>query len=95
MKQLAVDLVILNEQAPSYAQDLQAALEAQVRTSQLSLRHEGHEPAGSVFILRADLLAVEDRNLLQAAARAVLLSHRGTLVEQVVRQPDPRRPRFH
>jgi cyclic beta-1,2-glucan synthetase len=87
MKQLAVDLVILNEQAPSYAQDLQAALEAQVRTSQLSLRHEGHEPAGSVFILRADLLAVEDRNLLQAAARAVLLSHRGTLVEQVVRQP--------
>ena len=26
MKQLAVDLVILNEQAPSYAQDLQAAL---------------------------------------------------------------------
>ena len=31
MKQLAVDLVILNEQAPSYAQDLQAALEAQVR----------------------------------------------------------------
>ena len=46
MKQLAVDLVILNEQAPSYAQDLQASLEAQVRTSQSRLRHEGHEPSG-------------------------------------------------
>jgi cyclic beta-1,2-glucan synthetase len=87
MKQLSVDLVILNEQPPSYAQDLQAALETQIRTSQARLRHEGHEPAGSVFILRADLIAVEDRNLLQTAARAVLLSHRGNLNEQVVRQP--------
>jgi cyclic beta-1,2-glucan synthetase len=87
MKQLAVDLVILNEQPPSYAQDLQAALEAQIRTSQSRLRHEGHEPAGSVFILRADLITVEDRNLLRTAARAVLLSHRGSLTEQVIRQP--------
>ena len=87
MKQLAVDLVILNEQAPSYAQDLQASLEAQVRTSQSRLRHEGHEPSGSVFILRGDLVSAEDRILLQTAARAVLLSRRGTLAEQVVRQP--------
>ena len=86
MKQLAVDLVIMNEQAPSYAQDLQAALEAQIRTSQSRLRHEGHEAAGNVFILRADLIADEDRRLLLTAARAVLLSHRGTLVEQVVHQ---------
>jgi cyclic beta-1,2-glucan synthetase len=87
MKQLAVDLVILNEQAPSYAQDLQASLEAQVRTSQSRLGHEGHEPSGSVFILRGDLISAEDRTLLQTAARAVLLSRRGTLAEQVVRQP--------
>jgi cyclic beta-1,2-glucan synthetase len=87
MKQLAVDLVIVNEQAPSYAQDLQASLEAQLRTSQSRLRHEGHEPSGSVFILRGDLISDEDRILLQTAARAVLLSRRGTLSEQVVRQP--------
>ncbi len=86
MKQLAVDLVILNEQAPSYAQDLQASLEAQVRTSQSRRREEGHDPYGRVFILRADLVSTEDRSLLQTAARAVLLSHRGTLIEQVVRQ---------
>jgi cyclic beta-1,2-glucan synthetase len=87
MKQLAVDLVILNEQAPSYAQDLQASLEAQVRSSQSRLQHEGHEPSGNVFILRGDLISAEDRTLLQTAARAVLLSRRGTLAEQVVRQP--------
>jgi cyclic beta-1,2-glucan synthetase len=87
MKQLAVDLVILNEQTPSYSQDLQASLEAQVRTSQSRLRHEAQEPSGSVFILRGDLISAEDRTLLQTAARAVLLSHRGTLSEQVVRQP--------
>ncbi|HMA79574.1 MAG TPA: glycosyl hydrolase family 65 protein [Candidatus Binatia bacterium] len=87
MKQLAVDLVILNEQAPSYAQDLQASLEAQLRTSQSRLRRDGHEPSGSVFILRGDLISAEDRVLLQTAARAVLLSRRGTLAEQVVRQP--------
>ena len=34
MKRLAVDLVILNERAPSYVQDLQIALETLVRASQ-------------------------------------------------------------
>ena len=79
MKQLAVDLVILNEQAASYAQNLQDALEAQVRASQSRLQHEGHGPFGNVFILRGDLISAEDRTLLQTAARAVLLSRRGTL----------------
>ncbi len=86
MKRLAVDLVILNEQASSYVQDLQVSLEALVRTSQSQLQHEGHTPHGNVFILRADLISVEDRLLLQTAARAVLLSHRGALSEQVIRQ---------
>ena len=91
MKQLAVDLVILNEQTSSYAQDLQAALEAQVRTSQSRSRHEGHEPHGSVFMLRADLVSAEDRTLLQTAARVVLLSRRGTLAEQIGVGCAPRR----
>jgi cyclic beta-1,2-glucan synthetase len=86
MKQLAVDLVILNEQPPSYVQNLQDALEAQVRASQSHLRQEGQESFGGVFILRGDLISAEDRTLLQTAARAVLLSRRGTLAEQVERQ---------
>ena len=86
MKQLAVDLVILNEQTTSYVQDLQASLETQVRTSQSRAQHDGHAPHGNVFTLRADLVSAEDRTLLQTAARAVLLSRGGTLAEQIGRR---------
>jgi cyclic beta-1,2-glucan synthetase len=98
MKRLAVDLVILNEKPSSYGQDLQAFLEALVRTSQSTLRHEAHEAHGNVYVIRGDLITAEDRDLLQTAARAVLLSRHGTLAEQVMRtqraEPDVgRQPR--
>ena len=83
MKQLAVDLVILNERPPSYAQDLHSSVEALVRTSQSRSRLEAERTRGSVFVLRADQVSVETRILLQTAARAVLLSHRGSLSEQL------------
>ena len=85
LKQLAVDLVMVNEQGISYAGDLQTALEALVRTSQSQLGHEVHPAHGRVFILRGDRLTPEDRLVLQTAARAVLLSRHGTLDEQVER----------
>jgi cyclic beta-1,2-glucan synthetase len=96
LKRLAVDLVILNERSASYVQDLQTALEAAVRTSQSSLHHEGHEPHGNVFILRADLIAPEVRGALLAAARVMLVARNGTLAEQIVRRDrsaDKRPPR--
>jgi len=89
MKQLAVDLVILNERSTSYAQDLQVSLEALVRASQSRPRPEGEGARGSVFVLRAELLSLEVRNLLPSAARAVLLSRRGSLAEQVKRLEEP------
>jgi len=85
MKQLAVDLVILNERPASYSQDLHAAVEALVRTSQSRSRGEGEGARGNVFVLRADQISVDSRILLQTAARAVLLSRRGSLAEQVKR----------
>ncbi|MGH7357699.1 MAG: GH36-type glycosyl hydrolase domain-containing protein, partial [Candidatus Rokuibacteriota bacterium] len=85
LRGLAVDLVILNEKAHSYVQDLQTSLESLVRTSQSTLRHEQHETHGSVFVLRADLLSAADRDALRTAARATLLSRHGTLAEQVAR----------
>ena len=91
LKLLTVDLVIVNEQAVSYAQDLQEALETLVRTSQSALVHEGPDAHGGVHILRGDLLTAEDRTLLQTAARAVLLSRRGSLAEQVIRLERPGR----
>ena len=91
LKLLDVDLVILNEHGTTYAQDLQDSLETLVRTSQSILVHEGHPGHGGVYILRGDRLSTEDRTLLQAAARAVLLSRRGSLADQVIRLERPRR----
>ena len=100
MKQLAVDLVILNERAPSYAQDLQVLLEALLRRSQSVAPHEGPKPQGTVYIVRADRVTPPQRDVLQSVARVVLSSRRGTLAEQMARaqRPDtpplarPRRP---
>jgi cyclic beta-1,2-glucan synthetase len=91
LKLLDVDLVILNEHGATYAQDLHDSLEALVRTSQSILVHGGHPGHGGVYILRGDQLSTEDRTLLQTAARAVLLSRRGNLADQVIRLERPER----
>ena len=82
MKQLAVDLVIVNERSTSYVQDLQTALESVVRVNLARMPERRH---GAVFLLRADLLSAEVRNLLQTVARVVIVSRRGSLAEQVKR----------
>src|SRR3970282_2721273 len=79
MKQLPVDLVILNERAPSYVQDLQSLLETLLRTSQSAETHDGHGPHGHGYIVRRDRMTAPERDVLQAVARAVLSSPRGTL----------------
>ena len=88
MKLLAVDLVVLNESPASYTQDLQVALQALVRAKPSQPKPAAAGVKGAIFILRADLVSAEVRNLLQTAARAVLIGHRGTLSEQVRRVPD-------
>src|SRR5437773_1541541 len=89
LKLLDVDLVIVNEHAASYAQDLEDALQALVRMSQSTLGRERSEGGGRVYVLRGDRLTGEDRTLLQAAARAVVLSRRGSLADQVLRLERP------
>ena len=63
MKQLAVDLVILNERASSYVQDLQIALETLVRASQSRPPAGVERRQGRVFVLRADLISPESPRL--------------------------------
>src|SRR4029450_10150607 len=46
LNRLAVDLVIVNEQAASYEHDLQAALEASVRTTGSRLGHDRQQLEG-------------------------------------------------
>ncbi|HXD22854.1 MAG TPA: protein ndvB, partial [Gemmatimonadaceae bacterium] len=85
MKRLAVDLVILNDRAPSYLQDLQVLIETIVRTSESMPRAGGAEAQGRVFTLRADRATAAQRDVLRSVARVELSSRRGTLAEQAGR----------
>jgi cyclic beta-1,2-glucan synthetase len=91
MKGLAVDLVIVNERASSYIQDLQIAIETAVRSShsQSHAIEEGvHDPIhGSVYTLRADMMQPEARALLQSVARVALIARRGAIADQLARLP--------
>ncbi|HEX3754705.1 MAG TPA: glucoamylase family protein [Rhizomicrobium sp.] len=80
-KRLAVDLVILNERASSYSQDLQNSLESMVHTAQSI--PEGMGTLGRVFLLRVDLIGAAARDALRAAARIDLSARRGSLTEQL------------
>ena len=96
MKQLAVDLVILNERASSYVQDLQIALETLVRTSQSRPQAGVERPPGRVFVLRADLISAETRALLAVGgAGGARRRSAGALSEQLDRAAGcaERRPR--
>ncbi|CAN5250959.1 glucoamylase family protein [soil metagenome] len=83
-KHLIADLVILNERASSYVQDLQQALEALVQTTHAQI---GGGAGGNahIFVLRSDLLAPETRSILPAVARIMLVGRRGPLSEQLAR----------
>jgi cyclic beta-1,2-glucan synthetase len=85
MKHLAVDLVIVNEHAESYIQDLQTEIETAVRKSQSRPRLGDLAAAGAVIVLRTDLLAPEALDLLGAVARVVLHARRGPMAGQIAR----------
>ncbi len=85
MKQLSADVVIINEKATSYIQDLQDSLESLVRGSQLRLSPDVGGASGKIFLLRGDIISSQIRTQIQVVARAVLLSRRGTLAEQITR----------
>ncbi|MGH6877085.1 MAG: GH36-type glycosyl hydrolase domain-containing protein, partial [Rhizomicrobium sp.] len=92
LKQLAVDLVIVNEHPPSYVQDLQTALDALVRMNRSMPKAAADDARGAVFVLRTDLVSTEVCGLLQSAARAVLRGGSGRLAEQINRARDFKPP---
>ena len=81
MRQLAVDLVILNDRASSYVQDLQIAIEAAVRSSQARPSSSG--TGGRIYTLRADMTPSDTRARLMAAAAMVLIASRGSIGAQL------------
>jgi cyclic beta-1,2-glucan synthetase len=84
-KRLAMDLVILNEQAPSYVQDMQSGLESLVELSRPSSGLEDPQLRGGVFVVRADRFDLVELSHLQSAARVVLRSNQGSLADQLSR----------
>jgi cyclic beta-1,2-glucan synthetase len=89
LKQLAVDLVIVNERGASYVQDLQSALDALVRRHH-DMPKVAADGRGAVHVVRADLVSTELVDLMRAAARVVIHSSgsHGSLAEQVDRTRD-------
>ncbi|MBX3566709.1 MAG: protein ndvB [Rhizobiaceae bacterium] len=80
---MRVDLAIVNEQASSYVQDLQQAIEALCENSRL----RGHElgPRQHIFAVRRDLMDENSYRTLLAAARVVLHTRNGTIFDQIER----------
>ena len=85
LKGVPADLVILNARGASYAQDLQQSIETMVRVSRSTAGREADGDRGHVFVLREDLLSVQDLVLLRSAARLLILASRGSLSEQTTR----------
>ena len=88
VKLLAVDLVIVNQRASSYAQDFQGTIDALVRMNRSIPTREGGYARGKVVVARADLVPDATLNLLAASARAVLDGKRGSLADQMRRSDD-------
>ena len=83
-RQMAVDLVILNERSSSYVQDLQIGIEAAVRTAHARPRAQGAaQTQGVVHVLRADLITAEARALLLSVARIVMTASRGDISQHL------------
>ncbi|MDO8410927.1 MAG: glucoamylase family protein [Phenylobacterium sp.] len=90
LQRLPVDVVILNDHAASYIQDLQGALEALVRVTQ-SRRAPDEEPLpGGVYVLRGDLISPALQARLLSVARVVLSAQHGRLEGQLDRLRDQR-----
>jgi cyclic beta-1,2-glucan synthetase len=79
---LSVDLVILNEHATSYYEELHEQLQALIRGSE---SRAWTDKPGGVFLRKAAHLSEDDRLLLRAAARVVLVGNQGSLASQLER----------
>ncbi|MBS3649526.1 DUF3131 domain-containing protein [Pseudaminobacter sp. 19-2017] len=80
---LLADIVILNEQASSYVQDLQHAIEYLCENSRVRGSELG--PRQHIFAVRRDLIEEDSYRTLLGAARVVIHTRNGTVLDQVER----------
>jgi cyclic beta-1,2-glucan synthetase len=86
LKGLAADLVILNEHALSYLDEMHAALETLLDEG--PWRSWKHRPGGA-YLLRGERLSEAERLLLLSVAAAVLSGELGELGQQLARPDAP------
>jgi cyclic beta-1,2-glucan synthetase len=93
LKGLNADVVILNEHPASYLDEMHEQLQGLLESGPWAAWK--HRPGG-VFLLRGGGMPEAERQLLMAAARAVLSGERGGLADQLdLPYPEPRWPRAH
>ncbi|HXV28758.1 MAG TPA: cyclic beta-(1,2)-glucan synthase, partial [Sinorhizobium sp.] len=80
---ITADLVVINERASSYAQDLQHTLDAMCEN--LRLRGLSDGPRQHIFAVRRDLMEPETWSTLISASRAVFHARNGTISDQIAR----------
>jgi cyclic beta-1,2-glucan synthetase len=92
-KQIKVDVVIVNQRETGYDQELQAHLLQLLERIKADMWLNRR---GGIFLLRTDQIRLEDRVLLDTAARVVLDGKKGSLTDQLAQlRPQPARlPRF-
>ena len=85
-KGLVFDLIILNQHAVTYLQNLHETLEKMIESSP----EQGvRDKPGGVFLRRADLISADDQVLLRASARVVMDAADGGLRNQLARPRVP------
>ncbi|MER9839704.1 protein ndvB [Mesorhizobium australicum] len=80
---MMIDFVVVNEQASSYVQDLQRAVETLCENSRLRGKELG--PRQHIFAVRRDLMEETTYKTLLAVARVVLHTRNGTIFDQIER----------
>ncbi|PZO74471.1 MAG: protein ndvB [Mesorhizobium amorphae] len=78
-----IDFVVINEQASSYVQDLQHAIESLCENARMRGREIG--PRQHIFTVRRDLTDDTTYRTLLAVARVVLHARNGTVFDQIER----------
>lgn len=78
------DLVIVNERASSYAQDMQHTLDAMCENLRLRGGHTDG-PRQHIFAVRRDIMEAETWAALMAASRAVFHARNGSITDQILR----------
>lgn len=77
---LAVDLVVMNEHPEGYLEGFHEQIMGVVRAGDANAFFDR---PGGVFVRKTDQMSADDRYLLAACARVVLLGHRGSLSDQL------------